>query len=193
MATVKYDAKTGKLLKKGQTTTQDGRTLTQGQEYNDPISQINALGGAGGRGSGEYGSSDVYEKASSAGIPLSLASDYEASGFSADFARLNSMSPITAGTPVSSSVPNVPASSIVNTNLNRNNFFQDYPQKEETNFAEAIPLTIDQERLKLEEEGRKRDDDLLKDMMKDFERRETPAELDERLRKDKVLNKKNSK
>ena len=36
MATIEYNAKTGRKLKKGETTTQDGKVVTQGQEYNLP-------------------------------------------------------------------------------------------------------------------------------------------------------------
>lgn len=197
MATIKYDAKTGKRLKKGASTTDAmGNTFKEGTKLSsytnlktsgvgsssssDPLA-----GGAAGRfldmtPEQAAQASSVYERTIKAGLPMSLAGDYEASGFSSNFARANQISGSSnpaAGTAISSKSPSAPGSSLINNpNLTAKNFMDGYPEEKIQDYSSLVPLTIDQEKLKLESERELSNQEQLKSLMDLYDDRETSAE-----------------
>ena len=78
----------------------------------------------------------------------------------------------------------IPSSNIINTQkagLANNEFNYPDPSKVDYSFT---PITIDQERLNLESEQKKTEDNYLKNLLKDFQEKESASEIDARLQRE---------
>lgn len=180
--TVKYDSKTGKKLKAGQSTTDAlGNTFKQGQNFSSGGGKV--LGASTDPLAGGARGTFLDLTPQEAAQRVALDDRARSAGFAAsetgDFFNSSSSfvsSPV-AGATVGSKSPSIASTSIVNNpNITARNFMDGYPEEKITDTSTFAPITIDQERLKLEAEGEKNSQDQLKSLLDLYDDRETSAE-----------------